>query len=124
MSTTIANAVVGMKISPEIVKALASIDHPEVQEMIKRLGEFNLGVCLPHMHLPDVDFATMPTDVVQVEKDCQVSWVARSALEALPGSVPVAWRWHDDGVHAAAKCSQVCARTDDGHVVTGHLPIG
>ena len=123
MSNTVASSVIKMKISPEIENALASIDIPEVQEMIRRLAPFNLGVCVPHMHLPNIDFAPLPKDLVQVEEDCRVSWISRSKLEAMPESIPVAWRWVDDGVQAAAKCMSVCSpNPKKGHIKTGHLP--
>lgn len=123
MSTTIASSAARLKISPEIRDALAAINTSEVQDIIKRLAKFNLGVCVPHMHLADIDFAPLPDDAIQVEEDCQVRWVSRSDVEAMPDSVAVAWRWLDDGVRAAAKCIAVCSpNPKKGHVKTGHLP--
>ena len=124
MSTRTASAVANMTISPEIESAFDAIKTKEVQDIIKQLAKFNLGVCVPHMHSSTFDFAALPEDVVQVEEDCKVSWVPRGALETSPGAISVAWRWHDDGIHAAAKCIAVCSPNlkKEGHKKTGHLP--
>ena len=113
-----------MTISPEIESAFDAIKTKEVQDIIKQLAKFNLGVCVPHMHSSSFDFAALPEDVVQVEEDCKVSWVPRGGLETSPGAISVAWRWHDDGIHAAAKCIAVCSPNlkKEGHKKTGHLP--
>lgn len=123
MSVQETDSVAQMKLAPEIATALASIELAEVQDMIRRLAKFNLAVYMPHMHLPEIDFAAQPNDVVQVEEDCRVGWVPRSELPEQTGSVPVAWRWVDDGVHASAKCIAICSpNPKKGHKKTGHLP--
>ena len=124
MPTKTSSAVANMRIAPEIGNAFDAINTKEVQDIVKQLAKFNLGVCVPHMHSPSYDFAALPEDVVQVEEDCKVSWVPRGALESSLGAIPVAWRWHDDGIHAAAKCIAICSPNlkKEGHKKTGHLP--
>lgn len=88
--------------------AQEAIDTQEVQDMIKRLGDFNLAVCMPHMH-PEGPGGTgremteLPPAVVQVERDLVNTFVPAS--EATDDDLlPVAWRW-EDGVVA---CAQTC----------------
>ena len=115
------SSVGNMKIHPEIQRALDSVELPEVREIIKRLAQYNLGICIPHMHLPEVDFGILPSDMVQVEEDCHVRWVPRSQVDAMPESVPVAWRWVDDGITSAAKCIQTCTPNSQRGHQRGHL---
>ena len=110
-TTTSSETTSGM--APEIQRAFASLELQEVQDIMKRLAEFNLGVCVPHMHRADLDFATLPSDLVQVEENLQVRWVTRDTLASLPNSVQVAWRWVDNGVSSAAECIKTCSRNED-----------
>lgn len=123
ISVSAAMSLKNMSVAPEVERAIASIDLPEVQEMIKRLSEFNLAVYAPHMHSEDIDFAAQPNHFVQIEEDCRVRWVSREQLKHFETSIPVAWRWVDDGIHAAAKCIAICSpNPKKGHKKTGHLP--
>lgn len=124
MSISEANVLTKMEFAPEIKNAIDSINLPEVQEVMKVLARYNLGVCIPHMHSTDTDFAALPGDTVQIEENCRVRWVKRSQLENMKGSVPVAWRWLEDGSQSAAECIQICSPSDDSehsHRVS-HLP--
>ena len=123
MSTATANTVIATtSIAPEIQRARDSIDLPEVREIMKRLADFNLGVYIPHMHRPDLDFATLPPDTVQVEEGRQVRWISRAELESLPNSIQVAWRWVDNGVTSGAECIQTCSwNADKGTHYKDHL---
>lgn len=122
MSIQTANAVMAnMTMAPEIALAMQAVDLPEVKDMMRRLAAFNLGVCIPHMHRPDLDFDVLPEDTVQIEEDCRVRWVARSDHELNGGSIPVAWRWSDNGAVPAVKCIQTCSpHPKKGHK-KGHL---
>lgn len=108
MTVAVTNAVTNMAVDTEIKQAWAAIDLPDVREMMRKLSAYNLGICIPHMHREDVDFGKLPADTVQVEEDCHVRWVARTELDSMPNSVPVAWRWMDDGIVADAECIQTC----------------
>ena len=122
-TTTILSSMQNMRVAPEVKTALAAIDLPEVQEIIKRLSHFNLAVCVPHMHTHDIDFAALPNDYVQVEEDCRVRWTSLDQLENLETSIPVAWRWVDDGINASSRCMAICSPNEKrGHQKTGHLP--
>ncbi len=82
-------------------KALAAIKTKEVQDLVKALSVFGLGVFLPHMH----DEATgamvpLPEGIVQIEEDLKVSFVP--ADQAGDHTIPVAWRWDDKANMAVA----------------------
>lgn len=102
------NTVANTTMAPEIEQALNAIDLPEVQDLIRKLGQYNLGVCIPHMHRLEQDFSVLPSDTVQIEENCKVRWMLRSELSETQESVPVAWRWIDDAVHPHAACWQYC----------------
>ena len=90
----------------ELEIAQRAIDLPEVQEMIRRLAAYNLGVYMPHMH--DVSTGAMqvlPEGMFQVEDDLKVSFQRTDP----PGGtyVPVAWIWRDGAV-PGAKCASIC----------------
>ncbi len=87
-------------------RAQEAIQTHEVQQMLQRLAEFNLGICMPHMHTEAQDFAPIPTDTVQVESNLRVSFAVRSEVPA--NSLPVAWRWEaGQGVRAGTVCEVI-----------------
>lgn len=102
MDTQVSNAR-----QPELPEGLrmaqAAIETPEVQYMMQQLAKFNLGVCMPHMHTNEVQFAELPHDMVQEENDLTVSFEAESE-EYPKGTIPVAWRWQDGKVKTSARC--------------------
>lgn len=114
MSSSDTDVVSRESMAAEIQTALAAVSTAEVRDMIRRLSKYNLGVCVPHMHLARQDFAVLPHGMLQVEKKCVVSWAAREEVETSSGMVPVAWRWHDDGVTASATCWSYCSKSPDG----------
>jgi hypothetical protein len=92
---------------PEFIKiAHAAIEHnTEVQEIVRRLADFGLGVTVPHVHSIEAEFAPMPHDIVQVETNMVVSFAKRSGFLAT-SYVPVAWRWDPEGgISASGICS-------------------
>lgn len=115
MSSVDTTAVSRSAMAPEIEAAIAAVSLPEVRDMIRRLSKYHLAVCVPHMHLSEQDFAVLPPGMLQVEKQCVVSWAARGETANASGMVPVAWRWEENGVTANATCWGYCAKTPDGH---------
>lgn len=79
----------------------------EVQVMIKRLADFNLAVCMPHMHPADGEsgreMTALPLDVVQVERNLVNTFVPADEADA-DDLLPVAWRWADGLVVCANTC--------------------
>ena len=91
-----------------LVLAQKSIHLPEVQEMLKRLSKYNLGICMPHMHNEGTGaFEPLPDDVVQVEDAMEVTFRPREPARADEYFLPVGWVWRE-GVRVeemvAAKC--------------------
>lgn len=80
-------------------RAQAAIETDEVREMVKRLADFNLGVCMPHMHPAPGEFVDLPPEMVAVER--KTEFVSHAEAE---GTLPVAWRWNDGVVTVARNC--------------------
>lgn len=80
---------------------------PDVQEMIQRLGEYNLGVFMPHSHDCEGRFDVLPPDCVQVEDGLRVTFKPRS-LASEQRCIPVGWMWLKSGVSAGAVCVAQC----------------
>ena len=85
-----------------------SIQEPEVQEMLKRLSNYGLGVFMPHMHAESGAFVELPRGMVQVEDNLRVSFKPRSEAS---GSA-VGWVW--DSETMVAEVCRVCVPDDDG----------
>jgi hypothetical protein len=83
-----------------MLEAQRSIATPEVQGLIRELAKHNLGVCMPHMHVTG-DFREQPADIIQVE--ARSDFLPADEVAAL-GTLPVAWRWHDDQVIVSGSC--------------------
>jgi len=106
----------------ELQKAQDALQLPEVQDMLKRLANHNLGICMPHMHDDRTgEFKVLPPELVQVEDGLRVNFFPAAEVEQPDRYVPVAWIWHDDGVRAATKCVQKCAKNPGSTMHTsGH----
>ncbi|PZP51931.1 MAG: hypothetical protein DI598_01975 [Pseudopedobacter saltans] len=89
-------------------EAQEAIELPEVQEIMKQLAKYNLGVCMPHFHNEENgDFMELQNGIIQMERDLQVRFMTQAEAKQI-NSVPVAWRWQDDGVTASAICVAEC----------------
>lgn len=126
---TMANVSTGSTggLPPGLRTAQKAIDLPEVQEMLRRLSEFNLGVFMPHKHDEQTgDFQLLPDEVTQVESGLQVSFqrLGGAANEA-DRFLPVGWCWRAGAVTPVAVCEMV---SGDGPGDTGcdkkHQMIG
>lgn len=104
-----------MDLPDELQQAQEALETDEVRDMLKRLAEYNLGICMPHIHNDETgEFRPLPDGYVQVEEDLQVRFVKRPEAEELR-AVPVAWVWNEaeDGKRAGAVCVQNCVMTTD-----------
>lgn len=71
-------------------------------EIAKELSDFGLAISLPHAHTPEGALVELPTDLVSLESDLQVTFVRP---EEVPGSaIPVGWRWVSGELRAFASC--------------------
>lgn len=110
---TIANAEENVRSLPkELRVAQEAILLPEVQEMLCRLSEYNLGIFMPHMHDEQSGaFQSLPGETLQVESGLEVSFrpvdeIANQADRFLP----VGWFWRAGASTPMAMCKMVCEK--------------
>jgi len=103
---------------PMIEAAEAAVQRPEVQEMIRRLSEYGLGVFMPHRHDETTgEYEALPPGVTQVERNLQVTFEPES-VELRSTCSAIGWRW-DQGLQAVARCLY-CQDTQRGHARFPH----
>ena len=93
----------------ELSTAQAAIHLPEVQEMLRKLSSFNLGVFMPHMHDESTgDFKPLADDVVQIESALEVSFKSILAVsDQGERFLPVGWVWRAGACSVSAACEMV-----------------
>ena len=103
-------------IPPALRRAQTAMQLPEVQAMLRRLSEFDLGIFMPHRHDELTgDFQPLPDDVLQVESGCKVSFQKRDEItRQTTRFMPVAWRWVDGALATAATCEMVTEESAEG----------
>ena len=94
---------------PALKNAQDAIHLPEVQEMLRKLSEYNLAIFMPHMHHEHTgEFQTLPNANMQVESGLEVSF---QPAEAIAGRgdrfLPVAWAWRVGGPAPLAVCEMI-----------------
>ena len=99
---------------PALRRAQAAIHLPEVQAMLQRLSEFDLGIFMPHRHDELTgDFQPLPDDAMQVESGCKVSFQnTQEIMNQADRFLPVAWRWRAGASTPASACEMV---VEEGH---------
>lgn len=108
---TIANVSQGNArgLPPALRTAQDAIHFPEVQDMLRRLSAYQLGIFMPHMHDERTgQFVPLPDDVVQVEAGLEVTFhpaevIARETERFLP----VGWAWRAGSSMPVAACEMV-----------------
>ena len=100
---------VGNGLPRDLKIAQAAILLPEVQEMLRRLSDYKLGIFMPHMHTEQTgEFEGLPDDLVQVESGLAVSFRASEELEREKALfMPVGWLWRGGKLTTAAACEMV-----------------
>ena len=87
---------------PETMRvAQRAVQTPEVQGMIRQLAEYNLGVCMPHMHPEAGEFVDLPADMVSLEQ--KSSFIPKSDVDPV-NTLPVSWHWKGGEVTVAGSC--------------------
>lgn len=97
-----------------------AINLPEVQEMLKKLSQHNLGIYMPHMHDEKTgEFQPLPAGLTQVEDGLVVSFRPNNEVQNQGENsyLSVGWFLHpglsfDDAV--SSSCRQVCKPNDRG----------
>jgi hypothetical protein len=86
-----------------------AIDLPEVQEMLRRLCEFRLGIFMPHMHDEQTgEFQPLPNEVMQVESGSEVSFRPREEIASQTDRfLPVGWVWRGGTSASSMVCEMV-----------------
>jgi hypothetical protein len=93
----------------ELRTAQEAIQLPEVQEMMRKLSVYNLGVFMPHMHDGSGRFQPSSSKFMQVEKGMRVSFVPTEEIEKEEERyLPTGWVWNADLPTPVAGCRQVC----------------
>jgi len=89
--------------------AQEAIHLPEVQAMLRRLSEYNLGICMPHMHDELTgEFQPLPDDVMQVESGLEVSFQPTEEIaKQTDRYLPVGWFWRAGVSTPLAVCEMV-----------------
>ena len=108
---TIANVSQGsIRGLPQTLRSAQEAIHlPEVQEMLRRLSEYKLGIFMPHMHDEQTgQFQPLPDEVVQVESGLQVSFQPMEEIASQAARfLPVGWIWRAGASEPLAVCEMV-----------------
>lgn len=109
----------------ELQTAQDAIHLPEVQDMLRKLARYSLGIYMPHMHDEATGaFQSLPLGVTQVEDDLEVSFRQEDELTEDDGRsyVPIGWFWRDGavtGMTCTARCVKMGTDHTSGHVTGG-----
>ena len=98
---------------PALRTAQAAMQLPEVQDMLRRLSAYQLGIFMPHQHDDrSGEFQPLPDDVMQVESGLAVSFERLEEIARRTESfLPVGWVWRAGAATVAAACEMA---TQDG----------
>ena len=94
---------------PALRTAQDAIHLPEVQEMLRRLSEYRLGIFMPHMHNEHTgEFQPLPDAVMQVESGLEVSFQSTEEIaNQTDRFLPVGWIWHAGAPTASSVCEMI-----------------
>lgn len=99
----------------ELRTAQEAIQLPEVQEMMRKLSVYNLGVFMPHMHDTSGKFQPSSEKFVQVEKGMQVSFApTEEVMNEEDRYLPVGWVWNANVPTPMAMCKMFCVKNKPG----------
>ena len=93
--------------------AQEAIHLPEVQEMLRRLSEYKLGIFMPHLHDEKTgEFQPLPDEVVQVESGLEVSFQPTEEIaNQADRFLPVGWFWRAGASTPSAVCEMIWEET-------------
>ena len=114
------------RLPPALKTAQAAMQLPEIQEMLRRLSAFRLGIFMPHQHDDGTgEFQPLPDDVMQVESGRTVSFEHLDAIARRTESfLPVAWLWRVGAPTVAAVCEMAAQERpeDEDELVKHKMP--
>ena len=103
-----------------------AIHFPDVQQMLRRLSEYRLGICIPHMHdETSGEFQPLPDQLMQVESGLEVSFhPSEEIANQTDRFLPVAWFWRAGAAAPVSACEMVQEQTpgDKGRYVKHKMP--
>ncbi len=95
---------------PQALRAAQNAMHlPEVQEMLRRLSDYKLGIFMPHMHDEETGaFQSLPDHVIQVEAGLEASFQsARGIKHQSNRFLPVGWVWRAGASTPSTVCEMI-----------------
>ncbi|MEO7034021.1 MAG: hypothetical protein ABI548_09065 [Polyangiaceae bacterium] len=100
----------------ELRTAQEAIDLPEIQEMLRRLAEYRLGIFMPHIHDEQSgDFQSLPDEMMQVESGLAVSFEPTEEIASQATRfIPTGWFWRAGASAPVAACEMVRQQGADG----------
>ena len=101
---------------PQTLKTAQDAIHlPEVQAMLRRLSEYQLGIFMPHMHDERTgEFHSLPAELMQVESGLEVSFEPTQQItNQTDRFMPVGWFWRAGASSPTAVCEMVEGETAD-----------
>jgi hypothetical protein len=108
---TIANVSLGSTggLPQEFRTAQEAVQLPEIQAMLRRLSEYQLGIFMPHRHDEQTgEIQPLPDDVMQVESGLKVSFQpAEEIASKADRFIAVGWFWRGGAPTPSAVCEMV-----------------
>ena len=94
---------------PMLKTAQEAIHLPEVQQMLRRLADYKLGVFMPHMHHEKTgEFQSLPDEVTQLESGLEVSFQPTNEIvNQTDLFLLVGWFWRAGASTPSAVCEMV-----------------
>ena len=88
-----------------------------MQDLIRQLSAYNLGVCMPHTHDEATgQFQVLPKGVSQIEDGLKVSFTSTEAVETdQERFVPVGWFWEANDSGGGLSTVQACVKQGTMH---------
>lgn len=99
----------GASLPQALRTAQEAIHLPEVQQMLRRLADYKLGIFMPHMHDGKTgEFKSLPDEVTQVESGLEVSFQPTNEIvNQTDRFFPVGWFWRAGASTLSAVCEMV-----------------
>ena len=109
MMTATVSRNTALGLPPTLRAAQAAVHCPEVQEMLRRLSGYGLGIFMPHIHdVQTGDFLPLPDQVTQVESDLEVSFqFTQDIANQTERFLPVAWCWRVGAATPTSVCEMI-----------------
>ena len=125
MTTATISQGMARSLPPALRTAQQAIHLPEVQDMLRSLSEYGLGICMPHKHDEQTGkFQPLPGKLMQVESGLEVSFQPTEEISKRSNRfLPVAWIWRDGAQMPSAVCEMVqTVGPDDEERVKHKMP--